>query len=106
VSLCNCDEGEDKERRYLRVLEEQRGPRHPPSPRCAAVPLISIPQPKYHLGQAAAQLLLEKADAPAEHEHRRFVFTPGLITRASSQPGASSVDAAKEPPAGPAGSPH
>jgi LacI family transcriptional regulator len=52
----------------------------------SAVPLTSIRQPKYELGQTAAQLLLEEADTPAEHEHRRFVFTPELITRASSQP--------------------
>jgi hypothetical protein len=52
----------------------------------SAVPLTSIRQPKYELGQTAAQLILEEADAPAEHEHRRFVFTPELITRASSQP--------------------
>ena len=59
----------------------------------SAVPLTSIRQPKYELGQTAAQLILEEADAPAEHEHRRFVFTPELVTRASSQPGASSADA-------------
>ncbi|HEY1672305.1 MAG TPA: substrate-binding domain-containing protein [Streptosporangiaceae bacterium] len=52
----------------------------------SAVPLTSIRQPKYELGQTAAQLIVEEADAPAEHEHRRFVFTPDLITRASSQP--------------------
>ena len=52
----------------------------------SAVPLTSIRQPKYELGQTAAQLLLEEADAPVEHEHRRFVFTPELITCASSQP--------------------
>jgi LacI family transcriptional regulator len=54
----------------------------------SAVPLTSIRQPKYELGQTAAQLILEEADAPAEHEHRRFVFTPDLITRASTQPAA------------------
>ena len=51
----------------------------------SAVPLTSVRQPKYQLGQTAAQLLLEEADTPAEHEHRRFVFTPELITRASSR---------------------
>jgi LacI family transcriptional regulator len=50
------------------------------------VPLTAIRQPKCELGQTAAQLILEEADAPAEHEHRRFVFTPEPITRAS-QPG-------------------
>jgi LacI family transcriptional regulator len=52
----------------------------------SAVPLTSVRQPKYQLGQTAAQLILEEADHPAGHEHRRFVFTPELITRASSQP--------------------
>jgi hypothetical protein len=31
-------------------------------------------------------MLLEEADRPAGHEHRRIVFTPELIIRASSQP--------------------
>jgi LacI family transcriptional regulator len=52
----------------------------------SAVPLTSIRQPKYQLGQTAAQLILEEADDPSGHEHRRFVFTPELITRASSEP--------------------
>ena len=50
----------------------------------AAVPLTSVRQPKYQLGRAAAELLLDEADRPAEHEHRRFVFTPELVVRASS----------------------
>jgi LacI family transcriptional regulator len=52
----------------------------------SAVPLTSVRQPKYQLGQTAAELLLEEADRPAQHEHRRIVFTPELIIRASSQP--------------------
>ena len=52
----------------------------------SAVPLTSVRQPTYQLGQAGAELLLEEADHPARHEHRRIVFTPELITRASSQP--------------------
>jgi LacI family transcriptional regulator len=52
----------------------------------AAVPLTSVRQPKYQLGRAAAELLLDEADRPAEHEHRRFVFTPELVVRASSGP--------------------
>ena len=52
----------------------------------SAVPLTSVRQPKYQLGQAGAELLLEEADHPARHEHRRIIFTPELITRASSQP--------------------
>src|ERR1700678_1735880 len=50
----------------------------------AAVPLTSVRQPKYQLGRAAAELLLDEADRPAEHEHRRLVFTPELVARASS----------------------
>jgi hypothetical protein len=45
-----------------------------------------VRQPKYQLGQTGAKLLLEEADRPAQHEHRRIVFTPELITWASSQP--------------------
>ena len=50
----------------------------------SAIPLTSVRQPKYQLGQTAAKLLLEEADRPAQHEHRRIVFTPELITRAST----------------------
>jgi LacI family transcriptional regulator len=50
----------------------------------AAVPLTSVRQPKYQLGRAAAELLLDEADRPAEHEHRRFVFKPELVVRVSS----------------------
>ena len=50
----------------------------------AAVPLTSVRQPKYELGRAAAELLLEEADRPGQHEHRRFVFKPELVVRASS----------------------
>jgi LacI family transcriptional regulator len=50
----------------------------------AAVPLTSVRQPKYQLGRAAAELLLDEADRSAEHEHRRSVFTPELVVRASS----------------------
>jgi LacI family transcriptional regulator len=50
----------------------------------AAVPLTSVRQPKYQLGLAAAELLLDEADRPGEHEHRRFVFKPELVARASS----------------------
>jgi len=50
----------------------------------AAVPLTSVRQPKYQLGWAAAELLLDEADRPDEHEHRRFVFKPELVARASS----------------------
>jgi hypothetical protein len=49
------------------------------------VPLTSVRQPKYQLGQAAAELLLDEADRPDEHEHRRIVFKPELVARASSR---------------------
>ena len=66
----------------------------------SAVPLTSVRQPKYQLGQAGAELLLEEADHPAQHEHRRIVFTPELITRASSQPEtAPAAPLPGEPPA-------
>src|SRR5579863_3810014 len=50
----------------------------------AAVPLTSVRRPKYQLGRAAAELLLEEADRPDEHEHRRIIFKPELVARASS----------------------
>src|SRR5919109_2958489 len=50
----------------------------------AAVPLTSVRQPKYQLGRAAAELLLDEADRSGQHEHRRFVFKPELVARASS----------------------
>ena len=50
----------------------------------AAVPLTSVRQPKYQLGRAAAELLLDEADRPTEHEHSRIVFTPELVIRSSS----------------------
>jgi LacI family transcriptional regulator len=52
----------------------------------AAVPLSSVAQPRYELGRAAAELLLDeaRADQGADHEHRQLVFAPELIARASS----------------------
>ena len=55
----------------------------------AAVPLTSVRQPKYQLGRAAAELLLDEADRPDQHEHRRIVFKPELVARASSGAAAS-----------------
>jgi len=59
----------------------------------AAVPLTSVRQPKYQLGRAGAELLLDEADRPDEHEHRRFVFKPELVARASSGAVSSPVSA-------------
>ena len=50
----------------------------------AAVPLTSVRQPKYQLGRAAAELLLDEADRSGQHEHRRIVFKPELVARVSS----------------------
>ena len=52
----------------------------------AAVPLSSVAQPRYELGRAAAELLLDEADHGIDHEHRQLVFAPELIARASSGP--------------------
>ena len=50
------------------------------------MPLSSVAQPRYELGRAAAELLLEEADHGVDHEHRQLVFAPELIARASSGP--------------------
>ncbi|GAA5190796.1 LacI family DNA-binding transcriptional regulator [Rugosimonospora acidiphila] len=51
----------------------------------AAVPLTSVRQPAFRMGQAATELLLEEAGDEAErHQHRRVVFQPELVVRASS----------------------
>ena len=66
----------------------------------AAVPLTSVRQPKYQLGRAAAELLLDEADRPDQHEHRRFVFKPELVARASSGAAASPPETAVVAPTG------
>jgi LacI family transcriptional regulator len=53
----------------------------------AAIPLSSVRQPREQLGRAAAELLLEEANAPEQHEHRQVLFQPSLVVRASSLPG-------------------
>jgi LacI family transcriptional regulator len=45
--------------------------------------LTSVRQPKYELGETAAELLLEEA-LGSEHEHRSVRFEPELVVRASS----------------------
>jgi hypothetical protein len=56
--------------------------------RCKRTPQIhdhlGWARPKYQLGRAAAELLLDEADRPVQHEHRQFVFKPELVARASS----------------------
>ncbi|WP_170313729.1 LacI family DNA-binding transcriptional regulator [Phytoactinopolyspora halophila] len=53
----------------------------------SAVPLTSVRQPRYELGQTAATLLLHEVDdGPDEHEHQQIVMSPELVVRASSSP--------------------
>src|SRR6266567_4307920 len=49
-----------------------------------ATPLTSIRQPKYELGRAAAELLLDEAHNPTSHQHKHIVYQPELIVRESS----------------------
>jgi LacI family transcriptional regulator len=49
-----------------------------------ATPLTSIRQPKYELGRAAAELLLDEANNPTTHQHKHIVYQPELIVRESS----------------------
>src|SRR5205807_8508596 len=49
-----------------------------------STPLTSIRQPKYELGRAAAELLLDEAHNPTSHQHKHIVYQPELIVRESS----------------------
>lgn len=49
-----------------------------------STPLTSIRQPKYELGRAAAELLLDEAGNPTTHQHQHIVYQPELIVRESS----------------------
>lgn len=51
-----------------------------------STPLTSIRQPRYQLGQAAADLLLDESEPDGDHEHRQILFQPELMVRTSSQP--------------------
>lgn len=51
----------------------------------ARVPLTTISQPKYDLGQAAAELLLKELDDAGEHRHERLLFRPRLVIRDSTR---------------------
>jgi LacI family transcriptional regulator len=53
----------------------------------AAVPLSSVRQPRYELGRAAAELLIDETEHPASHTHQQLVFKPELVVRQSSQRG-------------------
>lgn len=50
----------------------------------AAVPLSSIRQPTYQLGQMATELLLDECDDPTGHVHQQITFQPELIVRDST----------------------
>ncbi|MGA8116627.1 MAG: LacI family DNA-binding transcriptional regulator [Actinocatenispora sp.] len=50
----------------------------------AAVPLTSVRQPRYRLGETAAALLLDETTNPA-HVHQQVQFTPELVARASTR---------------------
>jgi LacI family transcriptional regulator len=51
----------------------------------AAVPLTSVSQPRQLLGRTAAELLLDEARGPGEHEHQQVVFAPELVVRTSTR---------------------
>ncbi|HEV7657496.1 MAG TPA: LacI family DNA-binding transcriptional regulator [Mycobacteriales bacterium] len=50
----------------------------------AAVPLTSVRQPRFQLGRAAMELLLEEATDRETHQHRQVVFEPDLVVREST----------------------
>jgi LacI family transcriptional regulator len=50
-----------------------------------STPLTSVRQPKYELGRAAAELLLDEANNPDTHQHQHIVYKPELIIRESSK---------------------
>ena len=50
----------------------------------AAVPLTSVRQPAVRMGHTAAELLIEETGGAAGHRHRRLIFQPELVVRASS----------------------
>jgi LacI family transcriptional regulator len=47
--------------------------------------LTTIRQPKYELGRAAAELLLDEINNPTSHQHKHIVYQPELIVRESSR---------------------
>ncbi len=46
--------------------------------------LTSIRQPKYQLGRAAAELLLQEVNEAEHHKHKQIMYQPELIIRAST----------------------
>ncbi len=53
--------------------------------RVLSTPLTSIRQPKYELGRAAAELLIDEANNPDTHQHQHIMYKPELIVRESSR---------------------
>ncbi|UGQ09140.1 LacI family transcriptional regulator [Yinghuangia sp. ASG 101] len=50
----------------------------------SAVPITSVRQPTYQLGQTAAELLLDECENPDAHAHQQVTFQPELVVRESS----------------------
>jgi LacI family transcriptional regulator len=50
----------------------------------ARVPLTSVHVPRRELGITAATLLIEECESPDDHSHKKVVFQPKLIVRAST----------------------
>jgi LacI family transcriptional regulator len=50
-----------------------------------STPLTSVRQPKYELGRAAAELLIDEANNPDTHQHQHIMYQPELIVRESSR---------------------
>ncbi len=51
----------------------------------APIPLTSVVQPKYELGQTAARLLLDEITGTGHAKHRHLSFTPSLVERESTR---------------------
>ncbi|HSA49597.1 MAG TPA: LacI family DNA-binding transcriptional regulator [Yinghuangia sp.] len=50
----------------------------------SAIPITSIRQPTYQLGQTAAELLLDECENADTHAHQQVTFQPELVVRESS----------------------
>jgi LacI family transcriptional regulator len=58
----------------------------------STVPLTSVSQPRFQLGRAAAELLLnESTETAGDHTHQQLLFQPELVVRESSVRTPSSV---------------
>jgi LacI family transcriptional regulator, galactose operon repressor len=60
----------------------------------AAVPLTSVRQPSVELGAAAAELLIDEVERPADHHHRQVRFDPVLMPRESTSAASAGEGAA------------